>query len=725
MRRPFMFVVLGILVVFAIVGTLLLSSYREHVKSSGQLLRATDTLVQENPGLRLMDSALITLHEAENNFRMFTTVYEKRYLAAFGVQLQRVTELLDSVSTPIGGQEKSTELTELMKKKQEMSGRLAALKKATDSLLTRSLKDEMIDRLLSSIPAFSVKKIKKDDVVMDTISSAPPAKEEKKGFFKRFGAAMAGKKDTIKSSFTVRVRTRDGKVIDKEAYDAQRMKAILNDVNVYYKDILRKQLSGRMQINTAEQSLAGSNIALLEELKTLIQHLKAQTLRAEDAKKKRALGIVNESVANIGNRAFFGTLAIVMCIALIALLIYLVVDYYRKLDVARKAAQEEARMRTDFLTNMSHEIRTPLNSIVGFSEQLSHTPLEKDQRELLRAVEVSGDMLMEVVNDVLDFAKLENDYISIQQQPFVFYEAFREVISAMRVQAEQKKLQFNATFEGNKQWQVSGDVFRLKQILFNLISNAIKYTDKGSITIMAKLEKETEQKAHFVFSVEDTGQGISPEAQPRIFERFYQARSPRITEVKGTGLGLAITRKLVLLHGGDISFTSEVDKGTRFHCNIPYEVVSAPLTVVVTRNESDKPGTLMEGKYVLVADDQEMNLLLMKMILTRWKCRFDMAVDGAMAVALFEQNHYDLVMLDLHMPKLSGIDVVEQIRRDKNPDKAKIPVLALTANISQQDIEDFRKAGFDAWVLKPFREKDIYKVIVDHLPPPQEHRQEA
>lgn len=393
-------------------------------------------------------------------------------------------------------------------------------------------------------------------------------------------------------------------------------------------------------------------------------------------------------------------------------------DHRRKtklLAIERSKALEEARARSVFLANISHEIRTPLNSLIGFTEQMRHTPLREEQRELLHAIALSADMLMEVVNDVLDFSKLDSDYISIQRQPFTLYQAVLDVVNTMRVQAARKQLELQFSFEGSQHQHVQGDMFRLKQIFINLIGNAIKYTENGSITVKGKLESQGTQRGLFTFSVTDTGPGMPPEALPRIFERFYQARSPRL-DIKGPGLGLAITQRLVKLHGGDIYAESELGKGAVFTGRIPYELAHPPQTMIVTQQDIEQlNGNRLEGLYVLIADDQEMNLLLLKMMLTRWKCRFDMAKDGAIAYEMFRTNNYDLVLLDLQMPQLSGLDVIGRIRTDIDAQKAKVPVIVLTADITRQDEETFRKAGFNDWLLKPFREKEMYRMIVKNL----------
>ncbi|CAL1518601.1 ATP-binding protein [Chitinophaga sp. MM2321] len=711
MRRSLVLFITGLLVAFVLLAVLTLSGYKVHRESTRGLLAATDDLSREHPGMRLMDAALLTLNDAENNFRMFTVLYDKKYLQTFSTQLGDVLSMVDTISVSLDGLNNTRQFDELIREKGAVSEKIGALKKSTDSMLSRSIKDDRIDKLLSSIPAYKVSQIKKEEVTMDTVSNVQQDTGKKKGVFKRLGNALANKKDTVKAQMAITVKTKSGQVIDKEEYDAQRMRNIITDVNSYYKNILKKQLSSRLQINSAEQSLAVTNIAMLEELRTLITALRNQTATALALKKQGAEGVVTASVNKMKSIAAWALVALLLSLAAIALFIYVVRNNNRRLEAARLAAEEEARVRTDFLTNMSHEIRTPLNSIVGFSEQLSYTALDTQQQRILHSIEVAGDMLMQVVNDVLDFSKLEKDYISIQQQPFVLYHAFEEVMNTMRVQAFQKKLSFNTNFEGDEQCQVSGDIFRLQQILLNLVSNAIKYTDQGNVTVTAKLKTEN-GKVMFNLTVSDTGEGISAAAQTHLFERFYQVSSSR-TAVKGTGLGLAITQRLIKLHGGDISLTSEVNKGTTFVCHIPYTIAAAPLAAVSTQQDPQQvTGALMEGRYVLVADDQEMNLLLLKLILTRWNCRFDMAISGQSALELFDRHHYDLVLLDLHMPGMSGLDVMEKIRKNKDPEKAGVVAYALTANISQTAIEEFKRAGFNDWLMKPFREKDLYGLIL-------------
>ncbi|WP_142687247.1 ATP-binding protein [Chitinophaga polysaccharea] len=713
MRKSLLLFVVSLTLVFLLMVVLFFSGYNIHRRSTQQLLQATDTLMTEHPFVHLMDSALFTLNDAENNFRLYTVLYQRKYLETFSKDLGNVLSMINTIS---GSLNTTSSLAGLMKEKEDLSGKIASLKQATDSMLARSIRNEMIDQLLNGIPAYNMKQIKKEKVTIDTVNNVQQPKTGKKGLFKRIGNALSNKKDTVKAQVSIVVRTRSGQVIDKEAYDAMQLKKVVSDINSYYKDILKQQLSNRMQLNETESSLAGTNIAMMEDLKGLLISLREHAAMQARAEKRAAGDVVGNSTAKMRSIVLAGLLALLVCLAVIAAAAWIIRKNNRRLKAAKLAAEEQTRMRTDFLNNMSHEMRTPLTSLAGFTEQLSYTPLNPVQKELVTSMDSAANMLVQVVNDVLDFSKLEHDYMSLTLQPFVLYQVFNEVMNIMRIQALKKNLEFNVTFEGNRNGQANGDVFRLRQVLLNLVSNAIKYTDKGTVTVTAILESAGEKQWQFRLTVADTGEGISAEAQQHLFERFFQAGNAR-SHLNGTGLGLAITRRLVTLQGGDISVESELRKGSRFMCRIPYEKVNVPLMVPAHTHEGkEMVGAHMEGRYVLVADDQEMNLLLLKMILTRWKCRFDMATDGQAALELFQQYSYDLVLLDLHMPKLNGIEVMEQIRKNSDPGKAGVITLALTANISASDEAAFVKAGFNGWLLKPFREKDIYKAIMEHLP---------
>jgi signal transduction histidine kinase/CheY-like chemotaxis protein len=409
---------------------------------------------------------------------------------------------------------------------------------------------------------------------------------------------------------------------------------------------------------------------------------------------------------------------VVLCLlSFLALALLRIRKMKKTLQQKDEIIAQQLQSRVDILTNINQEIRTPLNAIVGFTEQLSHSSLEKDQRELLKTVENAGSMLLKMVNNVQDLSKLEKNELHLEQQPFSLYHTFTEITTILRIQASRKQLQLNAIYEGNRQIQITGDDARLKQILINLGDNAIRYTDSGIVTLKMQVDKTPDEKAIVSIVVNDTGRGIPATTLPFIFEHFSRRRLPYVAAVNGAGLGLAITKGLLDLHNGNINISSIEGAGSTVSCNIHYRVVPARQTILITQREVEEmTGNFMEGRYVLVADDQEMNLILIEKILTRWKCRFDKAIDGKVAYDLFCANNYDMVLLDLQMPRMSGIEVVKRIRADEDSQKANVPVLALTADTTLPDNDAFLEVGFDDYLLKPFRERDIYNVIIRHLP---------
>lgn len=711
MRKSFvLFIVLLVGILLALISVIFIG-YRVHQRSADSLLQATDTLAADDPSIHLLDSAIFTLNDAENNFRIYTALYERKSLARFSEQLGSVLDIIDTISTTLDATYNSQQLNNLVRRRDDVSRNIARLKATADSLLVVAGNSNFADRIISKIPDYSATRVKQEKVTMDTVSATNLPKK-KKGILKRLGNAVANRMDTVGTAVTILVKTPDGRVLDKSAYDSQQLKRIINEINLYYKRVIREQLSDRLRLNQEESSLAGTNMLIMSELKSLLYALRERAREEAVAERAGAREIVKASTRKMQQLAWIALALLFICTLVITRNTIINRNRNRELKAQRQEARETTRIRTEFMNNMSHEMRTPLNAVIGLSEQLLYSPLNITQKETVQHIVAAADHLLQVANDVLDFSRLEKNYISLNPQPFVLYQVFNEAVAMMRVQALKKGLVFEATFDGDKTGQVHGDLFRLKQILLNLISNAVKYTEKGTVTVKATLAGKDADNRLFRFSVIDTGEGIAKEAIPHLFDRFFQAGN----QIKGAGLGLAITKRLLVLQGGDITVESEVGKGSTFSFEIPYPKVEMPLMQETPPRDVEEPtGAFMEGKYVLIADDQEMNLLLLKMILTRWKCQFDMATNGTAALELFQRNNYDFVLLDLHMPGLMGTEVMEQIRQSPDPRKASVIALALSANLSAADEEAIRQAGFNGWLLKPFREKDIYSAIMKFM----------
>jgi signal transduction histidine kinase/CheY-like chemotaxis protein len=403
--------------------------------------------------------------------------------------------------------------------------------------------------------------------------------------------------------------------------------------------------------------------------------------------------------------------------ALLAVALYYIWCLRRQITRINRTGKEQKEARLNMIHNISQEVRTPLNAIVGFSEQLSYTALNNNQRELLSNIETAATVLMHTQRNIQELAWALEGQLHLATYPFSPYKTFTTVTDQMSARFHDKQLTFEAVYEGERQLQVTGDEHRLERILVCLLENALKYTDTGSVHCHTRVDRQNAGEVSLHVRVSDTGRGIAEEKLPLIFEQ-YAHDGGAAGSLHGAGIGLALVKALLDLHRGEIQVESAPGKGSTFTCHIRYQVLPLPQTMIISQEEvDDMTGNCMKGRYVLVADDQEMNLALMEKILTRWQCRFDKAPDGAAAYELFVNNKYDIVLLDLQMPRMTGIEVVRRIRADEVPEKAHMLVLALTADATLPGNPEFLNAGFDDYLLKPFREKEIYNVIIRHLRP--------
>ncbi len=388
-----------------------------------------------------------------------------------------------------------------------------------------------------------------------------------------------------------------------------------------------------------------------------------------------------------------------------------------QLNKTQSDLSDSLKGKLDMISNFNREVRTPLNAIIGMSEQLTHTPMDKEQRELLHAIERAAGMLLRIMTDAQEVYHLAKDDIQLDPQPFEIYTVFHAVTEERRKIAIDKHLYFDAVYDGDQYLRVMGDALRLKQVMQHLIDNAIRYTSTGGVQVILRVSKAIEDKVVVHLEVKDTGAGIPGNILPNLFAYYSFPRPPHMAAVSGTGLGLSIVQKILRLHGSDIHVESAQGKGSCFSFKITYQLAEVQTLVITRREQEEMTGSFMEGRNILVADDQEMNLVLLSHILSRWKCNFDKAKDGIAAYELFSRHEYDMVLLDIQMPGMTGLEVVRKIREDRNVLKANVPVLAITSDITLTENSRYRDLGFNDCMLKPFREKDIYNTIIRHLPP--------
>lgn len=385
---------------------------------------------------------------------------------------------------------------------------------------------------------------------------------------------------------------------------------------------------------------------------------------------------------------------------------------------ARNDAIAAAKAKSDFLSNMSHEIRTPMNAILGLTELLLEENFAGSNLENLKSIKYSADNLLVIINDILDFSKIEAGKITFENIDFDLRLRMAELKKTFDYRAKEKGLEFNVTVPENIPHYIKGDPYRLNQILFNLVGNAIKFTSKGFVEVKTSLHATDDtSKINLVFDIIDSGIGVPEHKQNKIFESFTQAYTDTTRKFGGTGLGLAITKNLTVLQGGSINIKSKVGSGTTFTVEIPFEVGNPDALEKQDKTEKDLILDLSEIKILLV-EDNLMNQFVAKQFFKKWNNEIYIANNGLEAIEILAKDgSFDLVLMDLQMPELSGFEATEVIRAEHTKVKNRnIPIIALSADAFQETRRKVLEAGMNDFVTKPFKPEELYQKIVKYKP---------
>jgi len=388
-------------------------------------------------------------------------------------------------------------------------------------------------------------------------------------------------------------------------------------------------------------------------------------------------------------------------------------EYEKKLKKAKILAEEGTKAKSQFLANMSHEIRTPLNGIIGMTQILEGTHLTKKQMEYVDTIATSGDNLLMLINDILDFSKIEAGKINFINENFLLKKPFKEVRDILSLRAEEKGLIINCNIDNNVPDYVTGDEYRLKQIILNLANNAIKFTEKGFININIEYLGKDKGKHKIKVSVEDTGIGISKEDLKDLFKSFSQLDASSTKQYGGTGLGLAISKRLVQMMEGEIGVISKKDVGSTFWFTAKFNEGVTPVKKEETKVSGQNSKLKTKNSLVLVVEDNIINQKITAFSLTKAGMKVTIANNGKEAVELFRKQHFDVILMDIQMPVMDGFDATIAIR---NIEKSKqnsshTPIIALTANAMQGDAERCLNAGMDDYISKPFKIENLIKVL--------------
>jgi len=379
-----------------------------------------------------------------------------------------------------------------------------------------------------------------------------------------------------------------------------------------------------------------------------------------------------------------------------------------KAESVTQIAIDAVKSKQQFLSNMSHEIRTPMNAIIGFTKVLLRTDVSDKQKEYLEAIKLSGDTLVVLINDILDLAKVDAGKMTFEHKPFRMYSSVSSMLHLFKTKIHEKNLKLVTDYDKNIPVVLVGDSVRLHQIILNLVSNAVKFTNKGKITVSVGLLTEDEETVSIEFTVTDTGIGIPETKLTTIFENFQQATSGTSRLYGGTGLGLSIAKQLVEAQGGTISVKSKLGEGSTFSFTLPF---------LKTTNEAELVPELLKLDYeiknikILVAEDIPLNQLLMKTILEDFGFECDIAENGRIATKKMRTNSYDIILMDLQMPEMNGFEATDFIR---NKMHSNIPIIALTANVTTVDLDKCKAVGMNDYIVKPVDDRALYNKIVEY-----------
>jgi signal transduction histidine kinase/CheY-like chemotaxis protein len=387
---------------------------------------------------------------------------------------------------------------------------------------------------------------------------------------------------------------------------------------------------------------------------------------------------------------------------------------HRELEITRDSLIETQKFRQQFLANMSHEIRTPMNAIVGLTNLLIKTPLSELQEKYLGVIRNSGNNLLVIINDILDLAKIESGKMDLEDVPFGLVNSIQNIHTILSLKANEKGIRLDADIHPEVPHYVSGDETRITQVIMNLAGNAIKFTEKGSVSISVNVEYRDGNEYALRFSIRDTGIGIPADKVDRIFESFGQASSDTTRKFGGTGLGLTISKQLVEMHGGNIMVESEVGKGSNFYFIIPYKVAEKP---VADNGDSLMDAGIVAGKKVLLVEDNEFNQMVavdtLKDIFP--DLQVDVAESGEQAIEMLSANDYSFIFMDIQMPGMDGYETTRFIRNSTAADKKVIRICAMTANVTREEIDACYSSGMDDYMMKPFTPQELREKVIRNI----------
>ena len=469
--------------------------------------------------------------------------------------------------------------------------------------------------------------------------------------------------------------------------------------------IIKEKLMAR------ESQLAATGTEIKEQSYALISKMESDITRLIETKALAANLQARRTYRWLAMFSLSGTLLAILVLFIIVRYVRKTYAYQIALENSKDEAEKLARTKEIFMANMSHEIRTPVTAISGFTEQLLHETFDENITRSLKIIKSSSDHLAKIIDDILDFSKLQSDKLILEKVHFNIRQIVEDVYALFEKQAERNNTRLSYSLSPDTPPVLLGDPYRLKQIMINLISNAIKFTKEGEVHFNIWSTKKQSAQIELIMEITDTGIGIDESKINLVFEDFTQGEISTARKYGGTGLGLSIVKKLIELHNGSIYCESRKNHGTKMTCHIPYLTgdekqlkrnIEPPLSV---------PEEIKKLK-ILIVDDEEYNRLLFKTILDRWKVNYRVSVNGLEALEIVKTDRYDILFMDIRMPGLDGFKITQFIRNELKIKSSEMQVICISAASINKDWKKYKMAGMDAFLQKPFTEEMLLTTIL-------------
>jgi signal transduction histidine kinase/CheY-like chemotaxis protein len=669
-----------IITAFIIAGGLLFIGYSEMQKNVQRLVQTVKDSSQPDHKLTRIKEIWSRIEGVDSDVRAYTVTGDESFLAGFLGIKDDIEADIDSLKA------------EAIKDKED----LAPFEKL-DSLLNYkvAIYDSLLEISYSKVISDALDEMGTQEMVTDSLDILTESSTIWQRLFssRHSRKSMQERADSLISERNARIRefNRNIKKIREEEAKKLQMQT-------------RKELS----LLASDQKVTASIEKLISELEFSEQLKIRQKARASQMAANNAAEVIRYIViAGLG------------LILLLLILVFRDISLSNKrrkaLIEARNHAEKLAHAKEEFMSTMSHEIRTPLTSIIGFSEKLKQTNLNYNQQRFLHAITGSSDHLLSIVNDVLDFTRVETGRLKFEEITFRAADVFTEVFDALIWKAEEKNISLNLYIQPIATLILNGDPVRLRQVLFNLAGNAVKFTSKGTVGITATYSEDA-GKAVLLFKVSDTGIGIEKERVDAIFSEFEQADTSTGRLYGGSGLGLAISKRIVEQQGGIIAVESNPGIGSVFSVRIPYSYGSLEPRESSYLEEAESPQPL-KGMKLILAEDDPMIRELQHHSLEGLGAIVILAEDGRQAVEAHRRDNADLILMDIQMPELTGPEAVKVIRETFPSPQKNVPVIAMTANVLQHDVKKWMQEGMNDFITKPFREQDLLEKISRLLKP--------